>query len=367
MVRRTVIGAMPCGYCALRSYAPAQRGRSPRQLPDVSRFYAGAAAARGGFASAFVAAGSLRAGLWGALSAAVFWGIRTGFSKTRTVGTEQSLSPGTAVKTIREAGGSSLAKVAAHAAAGGTLNTLQGGKFGHGFLSAGVTEALSPAIGAASSGGGAGGVVAGTVASAVVGGTVSELSGGKFGNGAQTGAFQFLFNQVVHAGNNPRDWTDEQWTEWRRQDSKEFLSWAVLKPLEYGLTAAAGFGAEMLVERSALWAFGAWRGVPGAIPAMLRVRHHTSSESLASIRQQGAINPSRGGGVHVETQPFGPAQTASRDTGAFGRGGYVEFNAPISIVPTNVGPRTTAMIPATTPLPISGTNPTFRAISWWRF
>jgi len=78
------------------------------------------------------------------------------------------------------------------------LNTLQGGKFGHGFLSAGVTEALSPAIGAASSVGGAGGVVAGTVASAVVGGTVSELSGGKFGNGAQTGAFQFLFNQVVH-------------------------------------------------------------------------------------------------------------------------------------------------------------------------
>gem|GEM_PF-3456929 len=128
----------------------------------------------------------------------MFWGIGTGFSKTRTVGTEQSLSPGTAVKTIREAGGSSLAKVAAHAAAGGTLNTLQGGKFGHGFLSAGVTEALSPAIGAASSGGGAGGVVAGTVASAVVGGTVSELSGGKFGNGAQTGAFQYLFNKVVH-------------------------------------------------------------------------------------------------------------------------------------------------------------------------
>jgi len=320
-----------------------------------------ATAVGGGFASAFVATGSLRAGLWGALSAAVFWGIGTGFSQTRTVGT------GTAMKTIREASGASIAKAAAHAAAGGTLNVLQGGKFGHGFLSAGVSEALSPAIGTASSGGGAGGVVAGTVASAVVGGTVSELSGGKFGNGAQTGAFQYLFNQVVHGGSSPRDWTDEQWTEWRRQDSKEFLSWAVLKPLEYGLTAAAGFGAGMLVERSALWAFGAWRGVPGAIPAMLRVRHHTSSESLASIRQQGAINPSRGGGVHVETQPFGPPQTASTDTGAFGRGGYVEFNAPISIVPTNVGPRTTAMIPATTPLPISGTNPTFRAISWWRF
>jgi len=43
------------------------------------------------------------------------------------------------------------------------------------------------------------------VASAVVGGTVSELSGGKFGNGAQTGAFQFLFNQVVHQGVSARE------------------------------------------------------------------------------------------------------------------------------------------------------------------
>ncbi len=151
-----------------------------------------AVAVGGGFTSAFIATGSLKAGLWGALSAAVFWGIGTGFSKT---GIESS---GGICKAVRESSGASVAKVAAHAAAGGTLNVLQGGKFGHGFLSAGVTEALSPAIGAASSGGGAGGVVAGTVASAVVGGTVSELSGGKFGNGAQTGAFQYLFNRTVH-------------------------------------------------------------------------------------------------------------------------------------------------------------------------
>jgi len=122
----------------------------------------------------------------------VFWGIGTGFSKT---GIESS---GGICTAVRESSGASVAKVAAHAAAGGTLNVLQGGKFGHGFLSAGVTEALSPAIGAASSGGGASGVIGGTVASAVVGGTVSELSGGKFGNGAATGAFQFLFNKSVH-------------------------------------------------------------------------------------------------------------------------------------------------------------------------
>ena len=116
-----------------------------------------------------------------------------------------------------------------------------------------MTESLSPAIGAASSGGGAGGVVVGTVANAVVGGTVSELSGGKFGNGAQTGAFQYLFNQVVHGGNNPRDWTDEQWNEWRRRDSLDFLYWAAWKPVETAGIFLMGFGAGGLLERGALW------------------------------------------------------------------------------------------------------------------
>jgi len=52
---------------------------------------------------------------------------------------------------------------------------------------------LTPAIDSA----GEGNIVAGTVASAVVGGTASELGGGKFANGAATAAFQFLFNQAA--------------------------------------------------------------------------------------------------------------------------------------------------------------------------
>jgi hypothetical protein len=89
-------------------------------------------------------------------------------------------------------------QVAAHAAAGGALTALQGGKFGHGFISAGVSKALTPAIGdAIGKEGSAGYVARGTIVSAVVGGTTSVLSGGKFANGAATGAFQFLFNQVA--------------------------------------------------------------------------------------------------------------------------------------------------------------------------
>jgi hypothetical protein len=39
-------------------------------------------------------------------------------------------------------------------------------------------------------------IAQGTIVSAVIGGTASRISGGKFANGAQTGAFQYLFNQV---------------------------------------------------------------------------------------------------------------------------------------------------------------------------
>ena len=79
----------------------------------------------------------------------------------------------------------------------GALNALQGGKFGHGFVSAGFTEALSPAVGQIP-GEGFGPVLARTAVSAAIGGTTSKLAGGSFANGAQTGAFQQLFNSAVH-------------------------------------------------------------------------------------------------------------------------------------------------------------------------
>lgn len=157
-----------------------------------------ATAVAGGFASAYIATGSLKAGLWGALSAAVFWGIGTAFSKTVVY----QKSPDNLVEVIvrRESAGTGVAKIAAHAAAGGTLNRLQGGKFGHGFISAGFTEALSPAIGQIGDGKSFASILGRTAASAAIGGTASELSGGRFANGARTAAFQQLFNETVHEG-----------------------------------------------------------------------------------------------------------------------------------------------------------------------
>lgn len=94
-------------------------------------------------------------------------------------------------------GGQVAEQISAHALVGGITAELQGGKFGHGFFSAGVTKGLGGAFLPGGDNLSTGEIVKGTVVSAIIGGTASKISGGKFANGAQTGAFQFLFNQAA--------------------------------------------------------------------------------------------------------------------------------------------------------------------------
>ena len=89
--------------------------------------------------------------------------------------------------------------IAASGVLGGTITVLQGGKFGHGFASAGFTAAAG------------GGIRAGIrtpggriVASAIAGGTVSEISGGKFANGAMTAAFQAAASGMARGSRSGR-------------------------------------------------------------------------------------------------------------------------------------------------------------------
>jgi hypothetical protein len=128
----------------------------------------------------------LKGALTGAFSAAAFYGAGSAFSGG-------------------DFGSSGyLAKVAAHGTVGGVMSVLQGGKFGHGFAAAGLTQAFSRAIdsigGAASSAwSNAANKIRRVVAAAVVGRTASAISGGKFSNGAVTGAFSRAFNDEMHA------------------------------------------------------------------------------------------------------------------------------------------------------------------------
>jgi hypothetical protein len=64
------------------------------------------------------------------------------------------------------------------------MESLQGGNFGNGFFAAGLTAVLTPSIGAIKND------FRRAITGALVGGTVSEATGGKFANGAVSGAIQ---------------------------------------------------------------------------------------------------------------------------------------------------------------------------------
>ncbi|WP_460103405.1 RHS repeat domain-containing protein [Sessilibacter sp. MAH4] len=81
----------------------------------------------------------------------------------------------------------------AHQFTGGVISELQGGKFGHGFVSAGISFAAGHYAE------NAGFTLEEQFVFAVVaGGVTSEATGGKFTNGATTAVYQFVFNQAAH-------------------------------------------------------------------------------------------------------------------------------------------------------------------------
>lgn len=140
-----------------------------------------------GAAGGFVATGSLRGALTGAFSGAAFGAIgasfdaKSGFWETNGVG-----------------------HIGSHAVAGGIMSDLQGGKFGHGFFSAGLTKGIN--VNGMIGSFGAAYDAARIAVSAVIGGTISKITGGKFANGAVTAGFAQMLNgnsQIKGAANNP--------------------------------------------------------------------------------------------------------------------------------------------------------------------
>ena len=83
------------------------------------------------------------------------------------------------------------------------LEELQGGRFGHGFLSSGASALAKPAIHAAI-GTEASGRPYRVAARAAIGGPLSAATGGKFLNGAVTAAFSQLYNDERSRERKPR-------------------------------------------------------------------------------------------------------------------------------------------------------------------
>ena len=74
---------------------------------------------------------------------------------------------------------------------GGLASKMSGGKFSHGFISAGISSLAGGQIGKINDTAGR------VVARAVIGGTVSKLTGGKFGNGAFSAAFSQALAETI--------------------------------------------------------------------------------------------------------------------------------------------------------------------------
>ncbi|RYV04074.1 hypothetical protein SOPP22_01340 [Shewanella sp. OPT22] len=121
-----------------------------------------------GFVAGGIATGSLRGALVGAFTGAMF-------------GSLHYMNKGPL-------------KILAHGTAGGISNVLNGGKFGHGFLTAGLTQALGKIKGIFKDIPKGFERVKNAIKSAIIGGTLSKLTGGKFANGALTAAFSRLLN-----------------------------------------------------------------------------------------------------------------------------------------------------------------------------
>ncbi|MGH8030441.1 MAG: RHS repeat-associated core domain-containing protein, partial [Arenimonas sp.] len=146
------------------------------------------AAGANGFMAGAVQSGSLKGGAWGAFSAVAFHGIGEYFE---TAGWASNGSE--VMNSGLDAGGYS-AKVLAHGVMGGTVQHLQGGSFGSGFAAAGIVQAASGAIDVIDPANPHLGSALRTMAAGVVGGTVSDMTGGKFAHGFVTAAFARAFN-----------------------------------------------------------------------------------------------------------------------------------------------------------------------------
>jgi uncharacterized membrane protein len=157
---------------------------TPEAVTLGDAILAGAAAgAAGGATSAALYGGSpsdiieaaIKGGVIGAFSAAAFYGVGQYFGPTE----EMSSS-------------SQIESMAAHGVVGGAKEAVEGGDFWRGFIGTAATKASSlygPKFDD---------FAADTGRAAVVGGTVALLDGGKFANGAITGAFSYSFNDLLH-------------------------------------------------------------------------------------------------------------------------------------------------------------------------
>lgn len=152
-----------------------------------------AIAAAGGAAAGVVATGTSEGALFGAFTAVATLGV-TQYLK----GAKWAYDGGS----FTSAG--NIARSVGHGLASGVSADLQGGKFGHAFFTAGVTSLASPGIASISDD-----ALLNTAAAAILGGSLSEATGGKFANGAATGAMTYALSSASASSSGQMGYADK--------------------------------------------------------------------------------------------------------------------------------------------------------------
>ncbi|GIX22012.1 MAG: hypothetical protein KatS3mg121_0795 [Gammaproteobacteria bacterium] len=132
------------------------------------------------FLAAYVQTGDLRTALITAVVTAITYGVGSYFQSV-------AAAQGGALTASQV-----LGKALIHGIVQGAASVALGGDFRSGFIGGFLGSATGPLVPQ--------NVVAGTVVSAMIGGTISELTGGKFRNGARSAAMVHLFNEAMHRG-----------------------------------------------------------------------------------------------------------------------------------------------------------------------
>ena len=168
------------------------------------------AVAASGFIAGAVGSGTLKGAVFGAFSAAALNGLG-GIPFGGDLG-------GVAVRS------------ATYGFVGGVMGVLQGGRFGHGFISAAAPQLVAGRIDAL------GHRYQRTFAAAALGGTLSAATGGKFANGAVTGAFSRAFGE--------RSQREDSRPNFDEMSDQELLDWIMENQDALGIEIPEGWTVE---------------------------------------------------------------------------------------------------------------------------
>jgi len=149
--------------------------------------------------------GTLKGALFGAISAGVAYGIGHG---------------GGLFAKVRQYGGS-LGKATLHGISRAAISKLQTGSGKGGFLSGFASSILGGVVNNIQTAS----TTLKVAAAAIAGGTASAIGGGKFANGAMSGAFIMLFNDLAHS--YPSKLNKLSLSSWKYGTNGRYKTWLV--------------------------------------------------------------------------------------------------------------------------------------------